>query len=305
MSKYIIKSTLAALITFYIVITITFFLMQAVPGGPFTSERPRPEYEAAMRLKYGLDQPVGFQYLNYIKAMVQGDLGISYKAKQGYPVAEIITGYFPMSFRIGIFAFAFAVIVGIPLGIFAALKSGSWIDRAIVFFCSFGISVPSFILATVMILVFGVNLKWLPFMGIKSWMSYIMPVFCMGVYPMAFIVRLMRSNMLDVLGQDYIKTARAKGLPERKVLYKHALRNAMLPVITYLGPLLAGIITGSFTIEKIFTIPGLGKFFIDAISARDYPMIMGTTIFYGFFLLAANLVVDLLYGVVDPRIKRT
>ncbi len=303
MGKYTVNRILSSLVTIFLVITLTFFLMQLVPGGPFQSEKPRPEVEAKMKEKYGLDQPLIVQYQRYMSNLLRFDLGVSYKMRLGEDVVKLVAARLPTSFKLGMLAFCIAVLIGIPLGLFTALKSGSWMDRLIVSLCSFGISVPNFILATILMLAIGVQLKWLPFIGLKTWQSYIMPVTCMGIYPMAFIVRLMRSNMLDVISQDYMKTARAKGLPEYVILFKHGMRNAMLPVITYLGALFAGIITGSFVIEKIFSIAGLGKYFVESISGRDYPLIMGTTIFYGIMIITANLVVDLLYGVIDPRVK--
>lgn len=305
MFKYVVNRMIAALITFMLVITLTFFLMQAVPGNPFLGDdNPRPEVAAIQMKKYGLDQPVLVQFKNYVVNMLHGDLGISIKMKWGEDVTSIIASRVPVSARVGLIAFLLAVCVGVPMGTLAALRNGRFTDRLVIVLCAFGVSVPGFVLATVLMYTLGVRFKLLPFMGLPSWDAYIMPVACLCLSPISFISRLTRSNMLDVLSQDYIKTARAKGLPEGVVLFKHALRNALIPVVTYLGPQLVGILTGSFVIEKIFTIPGLSRYFVESISGRDYPLIMGTTIFFGFFLIAANFLVDLLYGVIDPRIKR-
>jgi len=304
MAAYIVNRVLAAFITLLAVITITFFLMQAVPGSPFLGDKPRPEVEAAMSAKYGLDRPVIVQFKNYVEHMLQGDLGVSLKMKVGQPVTDLLISRFPISARIGTMAFIIAVLLGIPIGVFTALRSGRFIDRLVVFFCSIGVSLPNFVVVAVLIYIFGVQLKLLPTLGLDSWMCYLMPVFCLTYRTFCFLIRLTRSNMLDVINQDYIKTARAKGLFERTVLFKHALRNAVIPVVTYLGPEYIGIITGSFIVEKLFTIPGLSRYFVLSINARDYPIIMGTTILFGAFLILANFIVDMLYGVIDPRIRR-
>lgn len=304
MLRYIANRLLAALVTFLLVITLTFFLMQAVPGNPFLGDdNPRPEVAEMMMKKYGLDQPVIVQFKNYVVNLLHGDLGISIKMRWGEDVTSIIASRVPVSAQVGFIAFLLAIGIGIPMGTLAALRTGRFTDRVIIVLCAFGVSVPNFVLATVLMYVLGVQLKLLPFMGLPNWQSFVMPVACLCLRPISFISRLTRSNMLDALSQDYIKTARAKGLKEGAVLFKHALRNALIPVVTYIGPQFVGILTGSFVIEKIFTIPGLSRYFVDSISGRDYPVIMGTTIFFGFFLIAVNFIVDMMYGVIDPRIK--
>ena len=304
MLKRTINRLLAAIITFMLVVTLTFFLMQTVPGNPFLGEeQPRPEVAAIMMERYGLDQPVHVQFGKYVERMLHGDFGISIKMKWGEEISSIIFSRFPISASLGIIAFLLSVSIGIPLGVFSALKGGSRSDRAIISTCAITVSIPGFVTSTVLMFILGVQLKWVPFVGLTEFKSYLIPVFCLMLGPTSFITRLMRSNMMDVLSQDYVKTARAKGLSERVVLFKHALRNAIIPVVTYLGPQLVGIVTGSFVIEKIFTIPGLSRYFVEAIPSRDYPVIMGTTIFFALFLITANFVVDLLYGAIDPRIR--
>ncbi|MBR6889659.1 MAG: ABC transporter permease, partial [Clostridia bacterium] len=221
----------------------------------------------------------------------------------GFSVNQILNEKFPISASVGAVAILLAVLIGVPVGIIAAFKHNKPLDRIVMFIANLGIAVPNFVMATALLFFFGVQLGWLPTLGLKTWQHYIMPALALSFNPMCYISRLMRSSMLDVLRQDYIKTARAKGLQEKVVLFKHALRNAILPVVTYLGPLTAGILTGGFVIEKIFTIPGMGKFFVESINNRDYPLIMGVTIFYSALLVLMNLVVDLLYGVIDRRIK--
>lgn len=303
MLKYTIKRIAYALITIWIIITITFFLMYLVPGGPFLSEKaPSPGILKAMQIKYGLDKPVIVQYKNYLVNVAQGDLGYSIKRK-GQLITQIIGEKFPVSAKLGGFAIITAILFGIPLGSVAALKRGKWLDKTIMVVSTAGVSIPAFVVATALMVYLGVYLKILPTYGLKTPLHYIMPVFSLALYPMAYISRLMRSSLLDVIGQDYIRTAKAKGVSSFFVLFKHALRNALIPVITYIGPLTAGILTGSFVIEKIFTIPGLGREFIVSITGRDYPVIMGVTIFFASLIVLMNLMVDLLYVAVDPRIK--
>jgi len=303
LATYIVKRLGLALLTIWMVATLTFFLMNLVPGGPFLAEKaPSAAVLKAMEAKYGLDKPLVVQYKNYMLRIAQGDLGVSIK-KKGREITEIIGEKFPVSARVGGVAIVVALATGIPLGAVSALKRGKWQDNLLRFIFTLGIAVPGFVVATSLLILLGVKLPLLPTVGLSSPAHYIMPVITLSLYPMAYMARLMRSSMLDVLGQDYIRTARAKGLSGRVVLFKHALRNSLIPIITYLGPLIAYILTGSFIVEKIFTIPGLGGEFISSISNRDYPLIMGTTIFLASFLILMNLVVDILYKVVDPRIK--
>lgn len=303
MTKYVIKRIFMAVITIWAVATITFFLMNMVPGGPFLSEKAiSPQAQAALEAKYGLDKPLAQQYFTYIKGAAHGDFGDSLK-QRGRTVMGIITMKFPVSARVGAVSIVVALLVGIPLGCLAALKRGKTLDNVISVVATGGIAVPSFVICTLLMYFFGVKLKLLPTFGLASWKHYIMPVISLSLYPTAYIMRLMRSSMLDILGQDYMRTARAKGVNQFKSVFKHALRNAILPVITYVGPLTAYTLVGSFVVEKIFTIPGLGSEFIGSITSRDYTLIMGTTIFLATIMVIMNVIVDIVYKVVDPRIK--
>jgi len=277
--------------------------MHLVPGGPFQSDRNLPQNIIHnMEVKYGYDKPLLTQYRNYLVDILHGDLGYSVK-QHGRSVNEMIGTYFPVSARLGLVAIAFAFVLGTIMGIGSALKNGKALDHGIMILATIGTSVPSFVIATVSMIIFGVQLKWLPTYGLDTPQKYILPAFALSFFPLSFIARLMRSSMLDVINQDYIKTARAKGLSESVVIIKHAARNALQPVITYPGTLTAGVLTGSFVIEKVFTIPGLGKSFVESIFNRDYPLIMGTTVFYAALLILIYFLVDVLYAVIDPRIK--
>ena len=303
MVKYIAKRIGLAIVTIWAVATITFFLMNLVPGGPFLSEKAiSPQATAALEAKYGLDKPLFQQYLTYIKDALHGDFGDSLK-QRGRTVMDIIKMKFPVSARVGGVSVLVSLILGVPLGCIAALKRGKFADSLISVVATCGIAVPSFVICTLLLYFFGVKLQILPTMGLTTAKHYVMPVMALAFYPTAYIMRLMRSSMLDVLGQDYMRTAKAKGLAGGKILFKHALRNAILPIITYVGPLLAYTVTGSFVVEKIFTIPGLGGEFIAAINGRDYTLIMGTTIFLATLIILMNVVVDIVYKLVDPRIK--
>ena len=301
--KYIIKRILLALLTIWAVATITFCLMNLVPGGPFLSEKAiSPAATAALEAKYGLDKPFGERYITYITDALHGDFGLSLK-QRGRTVTGIILAKFPVSARVGGLAVILALVLGVPLGVLAAFKRGKFIDNLFSVIATCGIAVPSFVICTVLMYIFGVRLKWLPTLGLSSPKHYILPVIALAAYPTSYIMRLMRSSMLDVLGQDYMRTARAKGLSQKVSLFKHALRNAILPVITYVGPMIAYTLVGSFIVEKIFTIPGLGGEFIKAINGRDYTMIMGTTIFLATFMVIMMMLVDFVYKLVDPRIN--
>lgn len=303
MVKYILKRLGMAIVTIWLVATLTFFLMNMVPGGPFLSEKAvSPKAMAALEEKYGLDKPLFEQYLTYMKDAVHGDFGDSLK-QRGRTVSMIITTKFPVSAKLGGMAVLAAFCIGVPLGCISALNRGKIGDNIIIVIATCGIAVPSFVICTLLMYVFGVRLGWLPTLGLSTWKHYVMPVTALAFYPTAYITRLMRSSMLDVLGQDYMRTAKAKGLNQVISLFKHALRNAILPVVTYMGPLLAYTVTGSFIVEKIFTIPGLGSEFIGSITNRDYTVIMGTTIFLATLMVLMNVVVDIVYKIVDPRIK--
>ena len=302
MLKYIVKRIALAIVTIWAVATLTFFLMNMVPGGPFLSEKAiSPQATAALEAKYGLDKPLGEQYVTYISGVAHGDFGDSLK-QRGRTVAGIIQAKFPVSAKIGGISVLVSLILGVLLGSIAALKRGKFLDSLISVISTMGIAVPSFVICTVLMYFFGVKFKILPTMGLSAWQNYRMPVAALAFYPTAYIMRLMRSSMLDVLGQDYMRTAKAKGLSGKVQVFKHALRNAILPVVTYVGPMLAYTVTGSFVVEKIFTIPGLGGEFIGAIQGRDYTLIMGTTIFLATLIIVMNVVVDIVYKLIDPRI---
>lgn len=288
-----------------ILITVTFFLMHAIPGGPFSAGEQKdldPSVVEAIRAKYGLDLPVYQQYFNYMKNLLRGDMGVSYK-KVNYTVNELIANGFPVSGQVGFFAVILALVVGIPLGIIAALKRGSMADMASMIIATIGISIPTFVIAMLLMYLFCMRHAWLPNFGWGTAAHFILPVFCLALAPIAHITRLMRSSMLEVSRQDYIRTARAKGISEGSVIGKHMLRNAILPVITYLGPLVAGLLTGSFAIERLFMVPGMGRYFVEAVTARDYTVIMGMTIFLGAFIMLCTLMVDIAYAFIDPRVK--
>lgn len=300
---YIIKRIFNAFIVLWIVITITFFLMHAIPGGPFTAEKSLPPYVLhSIEERYKLNDPLYKQYGDYLCNLVQGDLGPSFKYP-GRSVNDIIKDGFPVSFKLGIEAILIAIIIGIPAGILAGVKKDKWQDRAVNFFTTLGVAVPSFVVAALLIYVLSTKLHLLPAAMWNGWRYEIMPALALSGMPMSFIARLTRSSMLDILSQDYIKTARAKGLLWSKVLIKHALPNSLIPVVTYLGPMTASILTGSFVIETIFAIPGLGQYFVTSIYNRDYTVILGVTIFYSVIVIVLNMVVDLLYPLLDPRIK--
>jgi len=277
--------------------------MHSIPGDPLTRDKKMPEaIRQNIEAQYHLNEPLWKQYGYYFQGLAHGELCPSLKY-EGVTVNEIIGQGFPVSAQLGLAALVLMLLVGLPAGVISALRQNQWQDHTAMFMATLGVAVPNFVLATLLIYIFGVKLELLPTSRWVSWQSVIMPAVALAFYPTAYIARLTRSSMLEVIGQDYIRTARAKGLPQRTVLYKHALRNALVPIVTYLGPLIAGVLTGSFVIEKIFAIPGLGQQFVLSISNRDYTTILGVTIFYAAFLIFMNLVVDLLYGVIDPRIR--
>ena len=281
----------------------TSFMMKAVPGGPFTTERNLPQNVLeALERKYHLDDPVWKQYVDYVKGAVVFDFGPSFK-KDGVMVSDMIAQSFPVSAKLGLVALAIVIILGIPCGIIAALKQNKIPDYLAMIFATLGIAIPTFVLGTVILYVFGSKLGWIPTHGLSSWKGYIGPSISLAGFSLAYVLRLTRSSMLGECGQDYVRTARAKGLPERKVIFKHALKNALIPVVTYIGPMTAGIMTGSFVTEKIYAIPGMGKFYVEAINNRDYTVIMGTTMFYAAIAAIMILAVDIAYAFLDPRIK--
>ena len=300
MTRYIVKRVLLAIVSVFIICAITFFAMNAIPGGPFNSEKALSEAtKQALEARYNLDKPVPVQFVLYLKNLMRGDFGVSLKT--GRDIKDTILACFKVSGRLGLTAAVLAVITGIILGSLAALFRNRLIDRIIVFFTTLFTAMPSFVFATFLMLIFCITLKLLPVWDASS-KSLILPVIALAAYPTAYVTRLTKTSMLDSLGQDYIRTARAKGVPMVKVIFKHALRNALIPVITYVGPMLAYILTGSLVVENIFTIGGLGQQFVKSINNRDYPMIMATTIFLAVVMVICNLLSDIAYKVVDPRI---
>jgi oligopeptide transport system permease protein len=303
MSRYILKRMGMMIMTLLLIVVLVFFLMHAIPGGPFTAQRELPpEVEAALVEKYNLDEGLGAQLIHYIGGLLQGDLGPSFKYP-GMRVNDFIVEGFPVSAKLGLVTILFVLAASIPLGVVAALKNGKWQDMLTMLLATIGVTIPSFVIATVLMYFFSHKLGWLPAFGLDSPAGYILPVIALGGYSLSFMARLMRSSLLEVLGQDYIRTARAKGLTEFKVVVKHALRNALIPVITILGPTVAALLTGSFVIEKIFALPGMGRHFVTSITNRDYTTILGITIFYATFLVAMIFIVDMFYLLIDPRIK--
>ena len=301
MIKYVIKRILLAVLTVFIICAITFFTMHAVPGGPFNREKALSESTVkALNTRYGLDKSVPEQFFNYMKGILHGDFGVS--LKNGRNITDIIGESFPISAKLGITAMAVALFFGVIFGSLAALMRNKFPDRIIVFFSTLMTVVPSFVLATLLLLIFCIQFHVVDVWSTSN-TNYVLPVIALSAYPMAYITRLSKTSMLDALGQDYIRTAKAKGVSKVKMIFKHALRNSLIPVITYAGPQIAYIITGSMVIEKIFTVGGLGEKFISGIGNRDYTLIMATTIFLATLMVIANLICDLLYKFVDPRIK--
>ena len=300
MGKYIGKRILLAIVSVLIVSAITFFVMNMIPGGPFNKEKATSaEAQRVLEERYNLDKPVPEQYVIYMNNLIHGDWGVSLHS--GRDIKTEIATKFKVSAKLGGMAAAVAIVVGLILGSIAALTRNKLPDRLIVFFTTLGTAMPSFVLATLLLLVFCLKLKWFPVWSSSS-PNYVLPIIALSVYPMAYITRLTKTSMLDALNQDYIRTAKAKGVPEWKVIFKHALRNALIPVITYVGPMVAYILTGSMVVENIFTIGGLGSSFVTSITNRDYTMIMATTIFLAVLMVVANLLTDIAYKFVDPRI---
>jgi len=301
---YILKRVLLGILTYLLVVTVTFWVMQLVPGGPWTREKALSDAViATLNKRYGLDQPLFVQYVRYLGRALIGDFGVSYYYK-GREVTEIIANGFKVSLGIGGCASILALIMGLLLGTYAATHQNKFFDRAIMVLTTASVAVPSFVASLILLYVFAVNMKLVPTspVGAEGIGPYILPVIAASLYPTAYITRLVRSSTLDVLGQDYMRTAKAKGLAPRKVLVKHGLRNSVTPVITYFGPMFASIITGSLVIEKVFQLPGVGKQFIISIQNRDYPLIMGTTCLLALLLIAFTLLSDIAYIIVNPRV---
>lgn len=301
MLRYVVKRVGLAALTVFIITAITFFTMNAIPGGPFSKEKaPSEAVKAVLEARFNLDKSVPEQYILYLGNILQGDFGVSIKT--GRDIALTITESFAISARLGGMAVVVALSVGLVMGSLAALTRNKLPDRLIIFFSTLSTAVPSFVLATLLLLVFSIQLGWIQVWSAES-TNYILPVIALSLYPMAYITRLTKSSMLDALGQDYIRTAKAKGVAQWKIIFKHALRNALIPIVTYVGPMTAYILTGSLVVESVFTIGGLGSKFVSGITNRDYPMIMATTIFLATLMVIANLISDLVYKLVDPRIS--
>jgi oligopeptide transport system permease protein len=305
LGKYIIRRLIAAFLTIVLIATLTFIMMHSIPGGPFTREKQvPPAILRVLEAKYHLDDPLIKQYADYMKGLFTFNLGPSF-SKTGVSVNDLILGGLPASAKIGFMAFLLIVTLGIPFGIISALKQNTKLDYFVLIMATLGVTIPSFVVATLIIYIFAGKLRLLPTFGISSPLGYIGPVIALAGFSLSYVTRLTRSSMLEVLRQDYIRTARANGIPEVKVMMKHALKNALIPVVTYLGPLLADIMTGSFVIERIFAIPGIGGYFVESITNRDYTTIMGITVFYASFYVIMVLLVDAAYVLIDPRIKFT
>ena len=303
MTKFVLRRLLVSIPVIFLVATTTFFIMRLAPGGPFQSERAIPEeIRANLEAKFGLDQPLWVQYGRYLRNLLRFDLGPSYK----YPertVNQIIAEGFPVSLQLGLAALAFALLVGIPGGVFAAVKHGGVLDRLTMSVILVGISVPTFVLGPLLVFVFALTLYWFPPALWGAPEQLVLPAITLGLPYSVFIARLTRAEMLEVLSQDYIRTARAKGVGEFRILWKHALNGALLPVVSFLGPAVADLVTGSIVVEKIFAIPGLGRYFVESAFSRDYTTVLGTVLFYAVLLILANLVVDVAYKFLDPRIE--
>ena len=302
MTRYVFRRLGGAIIILWVIITVTFALMHAIPGGPFTSEKKLPpQVKASIEAKYHLDDPVWKQYGDYLGGVITGDLGPSYKY-EGRSVNDIISDAFPISAQLGLLSLMVAVVGGIAAGAISAMRPNGIVDYAVTILSTIGISVPTFIIGAVLVYVVGFELGWFPVALWRGPFYMVLPVLTLAAQPMAFIARLTRSGLLDVYQQEYIRTARAKGLSSWTILTRHALGNAILPVITYLGPLAASLLTGSFIVETIFAIPGLGQYFVTSIYNRDYTVILGITIFYSALVVFLNILVDMIYPLIDPRV---
>jgi oligopeptide transport system permease protein len=303
MRNYYVMRFLSMIFTLFLIVTITFFLMRAIPGGPFQREKPLPdEIVARLEAKYNLDAPLFEQYVDYMKGLVTFDLGPSYRIL-GMSVNEMISNGFPTSAKIGGIAAILIIVVGIPIGVVSALKANSLTDYSVMFLATLGVTLPSFVIATGYIYIFAIKLDWVDATGLSSIGSYIGPVIALSGYSLSFVARLSRSSQLEVLQQDYIRTARANGISEFKVIMKHGLKNSLIPVVTYVGPMIAAILTGSFVVETMFNLPGIGTYFVAAVQNRDYTVIIGMTVFYAAFYVVSVFLVDIAYSFIDPRIK--
>ena len=307
MFKYILKRVAASVVTLLLVAAITFLAMNAIPGNPFLDENTTVEQMEIANAKYGLDQPLIVQMKNYLLNYLHGDMGESLKMQRGTPVKDIIFGQgkFELSMQLGILALVLTVIIGIPLGCVAAYNRGKWIDNLLNVFSTVGIAIPNFVVATLLLAFFSVKLGILPAVSgsFDDPKAIVMPAIALSLYYVCYVAKLTRTSMLDAINQDYIRTARAKGLRTGSLIFKHALRNALIPVVTYLGPLTAGLLCGGFVVETTFGVPGLGRYFVSSIIDRDYPIIMATTIVLSTLIIGMNLIVDIVYKIIDPRIS--
>lgn len=302
MTKYIGKRILMGLISLFALIFVTFFLTRLMPGNPFQIENVNQSVQDKIMSYYGLDQPVMTQFAMYLKNLAHGDLGVSYK-KVGTTVNELIAAAAPCTMRLGLLAYAISLILGTATGICMALTKKESVRGGLMVMTVLGISIPNYVLALLLMLVCGVKLQWFPVVGLGTWQHYVLPVITLAVYPFAQIAKLVKSSMTEALHQDYVIMARAKGIGRARIILVHVMKNAMIPVVTISGPMIAFLLTGSFVVENIFTIPGIGKEFVNSVSNRDYTVIMGLTIFLGAILLVCNLISDILCALVDPRIK--
>ena len=305
MVGYVIKRLFAGMITIFILLTVAFFLMRMIPGGPFSpAEEKRVPAEILERIadSYGLNDPLHVQYFRYLGNILRGDLGVSFK-RMDSSVNTLIARGFPVSAKVGGLAIVVSLIFGVTLGVVAAVRRGGIADKAAMTLATIGVSVPVFVISILLLYTFAYYLKILPTFGLLSWKHYILPVACLSFARVAYITRLTRSSMLEVIQQDYIRTARARGVSEFDVIVKHALRNACIPVVTYLGPMVAELLTGAFVVERLFAIPGIGRDFTTSISDRDYSLILGLTVFFGMFVILCNIIVDIVYVLIDPRVK--
>lgn len=302
MAKYIIKRIGMSIVTIFLLITIVFFLVRLMPGDPFSSGKMTPEIQANLEAYYGFDKPLPVQYVKYLSNLFHGDLGYSMKY-MNRTVVDTIESSFPYSFDLGIRSLVFAISFGLVLGIVAALNRGKKLDFLCILVAIIGTSVPDFIMGSVLQYFFGIKWGLLPVAQYQGFRYTILPSIAIGFYTLASVSRLMRAGMLEVVEQDYIKTAKAKGLSRVRITWKHQIRNAVMPVVTMLGPVVAAVLTGTFVIETLFAIPGMGKYYVESVQMQDYTMILGMTVFYGAFLVVANMIVDIVYGLIDPRVR--
>lgn len=303
MLRYCLKRLISLIVTLFVIATSIFFLLRFIPGSPFASEKPLPpQIEAQLMEKYNLNGSILEQYGDYLLNFAKGNFGESMQ-KYGVGVDDIIKQSFPTSAKVGGLAVTLIVLVGVPMGVAAGMNKNKWPDYTVSFLSTLGITIPSFVIGTFIMYIFGEKLGVIPAGGLPNWKGYIGPVIALGGFSIAFVARLMRSSFLDVIGQDYIRTARANGLSKASIIFKHALKNALIPVLTYIGPTIASILVGSFVTEKIFAINGMGKYFVESITNRDYMVVMGTTLFFATFYVTMVFLTDIAYALVDPRIK--